>query len=78
MLERADDVINIIECKYHTQPFTIDKKYAKELENKEVSFQESSKYMGSIQIAMLTSVGLRENSYSNALVSWGFDIGIFL
>jgi len=78
LLERADDVINIIECKYHIQPFTITKKYAKELENKEISFQESSKYVGSIQIVMLTSAGLREKSYSNALVSWGFDIGIFL
>ena len=78
LLERADDVINIIECKYHTQLFIIDKKYAKELENKEISFQESSKYVGSIQIVMLTSAGLREKSYSNALVSWGFDIGIFL
>ncbi|NEW61098.1 hypothetical protein GSY74_07365, partial [Sulfurovum sp. bin170] len=55
LLERADDVVNIIECKYHNQPFIIDKKYASELENKEIAFQEFTGYMGSIQIIMLSS-----------------------
>ncbi|CAA6806380.1 MAG: Archaeal ATPase, fused to C-terminal DUF234 domain, partial [uncultured Sulfurovum sp.] len=65
---------NIIECKYHTQPFTIDKKYAYELENKQISFQESSNYMGSIQIVMLTLSGVKRNSYSDEVVSINLDI----
>jgi len=77
LLERADDVVNIIECKYYNQPFVIDKKYAKELENKEISFQESTKYMGSIQITMLTCCGIKDNSYSQSLISQSLEIGIF-
>jgi hypothetical protein len=78
LLERADDVINIIECKYHTQPFTITKKYAKELENKEIAFQGSSNFMGSIQITMLSSSGLKENEYSRDLVSQAFELDILM
>ena len=78
LLERADDVINIIECKYHIQPFVIDKKYAKELENKEISFQENTNYRGSIQIIMLTSSGVKENAYSQSLVSQSFMLDIFM
>ena len=78
LLVRADDVINIIECKYYTEPFVIDKKYAKELENKELSFQENSNYMGSIQIIMLTSSGIKENSYAQSLVSQSFTLDVLM
>lgn len=77
LLERADDVVNIIECKYHNEPFTIDKKYAKELENKEIEFQKATAYQGSIQMVMLTSQGLRENEYSKAIVSYDLGIDLF-
>lgn len=77
LLERADDVINIIECKYHASLFIIDKKYASELENKEIAFQESTGYMGSIQIIMLTAVGVTENSYFNQVVTQGLTLDIF-
>ena len=77
LLERADDVVNLIECKYHNEPFTIDKKYAKELENKEQEFQKSTAYQGSIQTVMLTSQGLKENAYSKEIVSHDLRIGLF-
>jgi AAA+ ATPase superfamily predicted ATPase len=77
LLERADDVVNIIECKYYAQPFNIDKKYARELENKEFSFQESSNYMGSIQIVMLTVAGLKKNAYSEQIVSEELTLDTF-
>jgi hypothetical protein len=78
LLERDDDVVNIIECKYHNTPFTIDKKYASELENKEAVFQETTAYNGSIQIIMLTSSGIKENTYSKSLISQSFLIDIFM
>jgi len=77
LLERADDVVNLIECKYHNEPFTIDKKYAKVLENKEYEFQKSTTYQGSIQTVMLTSQGLKENAYSQAIVSQDLRIDLF-
>ena len=69
LLKRDDDVINIIECKYHNQEFTIDKKYAKELQNKEIVFQESTNYKGSINIVMLTIEGVTHNEYYDEIVT---------
>lgn len=77
LLERADDMVNIIECKYYNEAFTIDKKYAKELENKELEFQKTTAYQGSIQTVMLTSQGLKENAYSKAIVSYDLGIDLF-
>lgn len=69
LLKRDDDVINIIECKYHNQEFTIDKKYAKELQNKELVFQESSSYQGSINIIFITINGIKQNEYYDEIVT---------
>lgn len=69
LLERDDDVINIIECKYYNKEFTIDKSYAKNLENKAELFYEKSKYKGSIQIIMLTAFGVKKNDHFNQIVS---------
>jgi AAA+ ATPase superfamily predicted ATPase len=77
LLERADDVVNIIECKYYNEAFTIDKKYGKELENKELEFQKATGYQGSIQTVMLTSQGLKENAYSQAIVSHDLKMDLF-
>jgi len=77
LLERADDVVNIIESKYHNEAFTIDKKYAKELEKKELEFQKATAYQGSIQMVMLTAQGLKENAYSKAIVTHDLKIDLF-
>jgi hypothetical protein len=77
LLERADDIVNIIECKYYNEAFTIDKKYAKVLENKELEFQKTTAYQGSIQLVILSSQGLKENAYSRELVSHDLNIDLF-
>jgi len=77
LLERADDIVNIIECKYYNEAFTIDKKYAKVLENKELEFQKTTAYQGSIQLVMLSSQGLKENVHSRELVSHDLNIDLF-
>ena len=69
LLERADDVINIIECKYYNKAFTIDKAYAKNLQNKVELFYEKSRYRGSIQVIMLTAFGVKHNNYFNDIVT---------
>ena len=74
LLKRDDDVINIIECKYHNQEFIIDKKYAKELQNKEIVFQESSSYQGSINIVMITLAGVKQNEYYDEIVTYDIMI----
>jgi len=69
LLKRDDDVINIIECKYYNKEFIIDKKYAKELQNKELVFQESSSYQGSINIVFITIDGIKQNEYYDEIVT---------
>ena len=69
LLERADDVINIIECKYHNKEFVIDKAYAKKLENKRELFYERSRYNGSIMMVMISTHGVKENQYYDELIS---------
>ena len=74
LIERADDVMNIVECKYHNKEFTIDKSYAKKLANKEGLFYEKSKYKGSINIVMISAFGVKENSYFNQLVTQSITV----
>lgn len=69
LLERDDDVINVIECKYYNKEFTISKSYAHNLRNKIELFYEKSNYKGSIQVVMLTSFGVKRNLYSDEIVS---------
>jgi hypothetical protein len=42
LLDRADQCINICEIKFSTQPFVIDKKYARDLEQKLAAFRQNS------------------------------------
>jgi len=74
LLKRDDDVINIIECKYHNKEFIIDKKYAKELQNKELVFAETSSYQGSINIIMITIEGVKQNQYYDEIVTTDITI----
>ena len=74
LIERADDVINIIECKYYNREFVIDKSYAKNLENKRELFYEKSKYKGSIMMVMVSLYGTKENPYYNELISQNMTI----
>ena len=78
LLERADDVINIIECKYHNKEFVIDKAYAKKLENKRELFYDKSKYNGSIMMVMLSTYGVKENQYYNELMTQNITIERFV
>ena len=74
VLERADEVINLIECKFHNKEFTITKQYANNLANKSALFYEQTGYKGSIQTVMVTLYGVKQNAYSDDLIA--FDIGM--
>ena len=69
VLERADDVICLIECKFYNRPFTITKQYAKTLENRVELFYEQTGYQGSIQTVMVSLYGVKKNSYYHELVA---------
>jgi len=77
LLVRADGVINIIECKYSNSEFVIDKKYAKNLENKVSVFLEQSKYAHTVSVVMLTLNGVKSNEYADYLLSDEVLLGDF-
>jgi hypothetical protein len=76
LIDRADNVMNICEMKFHTSPFVIDKKYYFNLKNKISELQKATKTRKNIFITMLTTYGIKENEYSNELLqsSLGMDV----
>ena len=68
LIDRRDFVIHICEMKYSQSTFTIDKKYAGELENKVDIFRSQTKTKKSIFITMVTTFGIKNNEYESRLV----------
>lgn len=68
LLDRRDFVIHICEMKYSESTFTIDKKYAGELENKIDIFRQQTNTKKSIFITMVTTFGIKKNEYESRLV----------
>lgn len=60
--------IDIIECKYHDDTFTISKKYYKELREKISIFNEETKHKYNIRLIFVTPFGVTANEYYNELV----------
>lgn len=65
LIDRADRVINICEIKYSLATYTIDKDYDAELRHKIQVFMNQTKCKKSIQLTMITTYGLKENTYSS-------------
>lgn len=68
LFSRADGIINIFEIKYSRDMFSIDAKYAKELENKISIFRTVSKTKSAVHLTMLTTNGISTNKYSNMVM----------
>lgn len=66
---RADGIINLFEIKYSKDPFSIDAKYARELENKLSIFRTVSRTKKAVHLTMLTSNGMTANKYSNIVMN---------
>lgn len=63
LLDRADHCINLCEMKFSGSEFTIDKKYAGELDNKIKVFQTQTKTKKTIFPTMITTYGTKQNIY---------------
>ncbi len=68
LIDRKDRCINICEMKYYTAPFSIDKAYASELQQKLDVFAKKTKTRKTLFLTMITSYGIKENNYSASLV----------
>jgi AAA+ ATPase superfamily predicted ATPase len=67
LLDRADQCINICEMKFSTQPFAIDKKYARELEQKLAAFRQNSRSRKTLFLTFITTYGLSDTIYKEQL-----------
>ncbi|MET0391808.1 MAG: ATP-binding protein, partial [Chitinophagaceae bacterium] len=63
LLDRADHSINVCEMKFSGAEFTIDKKYAGELDNKIAIFKAQTKTRKTIFPTMITTYGTKQNIY---------------
>jgi uncharacterized protein len=68
LIDRRDGVINVCEMKFSENEFIIDKKYAAELRTKMEVFRRVSKTRKSLFLTLVTSFGIKANSYSEELV----------
>ena len=60
--------IDIIECKYYDDTFTISLKYYHELREKIAIFNEQTNYRYNIRLIFITMFGVTPNEYYNELV----------
>ena len=68
VIDRADGVIHLCEIKFTESPFGIDKRYARELQNKVDVFQAELGKRKAIFLTFVTASGLKENDYRGTLV----------
>ena len=64
LLDRADRCINLCEMKFANSEFTIDKKYAGELDGKVNVFKNETKTKKTIFPTMVTTYGVKANEHS--------------
>jgi uncharacterized protein len=68
LIDRRDEVINLCECKFSLDTFTIDKSYADQLRSKISVFKNATKTKKSVYLTMITTYGVDKNKYANLLV----------
>lgn len=68
VIDRRDQVINLCEAKFSINPYSITKSYSENLRNKIGSFKQETKTRKSVFLTMITTFGLKDNSYSASLV----------
>ncbi|PZR29111.1 MAG: ATPase [Citrobacter freundii] len=65
LIERDDNCINICEIKFYNSQLVIDKKYAKELQQKIDVFQQKTNAKATLFLTIITTYGLKENIYGD-------------
>ncbi len=68
IIDRADKTINLCEMKFYNNEFIIDKSYAEKLKRKKQVFAEKTKNKKTLFLTMISTYGLKNNTYSNILI----------
>lgn len=68
LIDRNDQIINIVEIKFYTDDFVITKEYANKLRQKLTIFQQSTQTKKQLFLTLITTFDLKQNSHSLGLV----------
>jgi uncharacterized protein len=68
LIDRRDQVINICECKFSLDSFSIDKEYSEKLRSKIATFKTVTKTKKAVFLTMITTYGIEKNKYALSLV----------
>ncbi len=68
LIDRLDNSLHLCEIKYSNSAFTIDKAYARNLDNKMKVFEDKTKVRKQIFLTLITTMGLKKGLYSEELV----------
>ncbi len=77
LIDRKDQVINLVECKFTNDEYVIDKEYATNLRRKISVFQNSTKTKKAVNLTMISSFGVLKNEYYLELVQNSLETEIF-
>ena len=67
LIDRRDKAINVCEAKFYSGEFSIDKEYALKLRNKISTFKSTTKTHKAIVPTMITTYGVKHNTYSGSI-----------
>ena len=68
LIDRNDQIINIIEIKFYTEEFVISKEYTKKLRQKLQVFNATTKTRKQLFLTLITTFGLKQNQHSLGLI----------
>jgi uncharacterized protein len=68
LLDRADNCINLFEIKFYKEVFTIEKKYAEQLDNAREIFREKTGTKKTLFLTLLTTFGAKTNEHYLGLI----------
>lgn len=69
LIDRADRLINLCECKFCSSGFTVDKEYDRKLRERQSAFAEETKTRKPTIMTLVTTFGLKQNEYSGRFQS---------
>jgi uncharacterized protein len=68
LIDRRDQVINVCECKFSLDVFSIDKAYSEQLRSKIATFKAATTTKKAVFLTMITTYGVEKNKYAHALM----------
>ncbi len=75
LFDRNDNAITLCEIKYSAKPYSIDKAYSKNLLNKKEVFKKGTETSKELFVCMITTMGIRKNTWSAEIVNEIVELG---